>query len=181
MKTYKMTKIALVTAIMCIISPFMIYIPVSVVPVSLSVFTVFIGVYVLDVKEGLIACTLYVLLGLAGLPVFSGFTGGPAKLLGPTGGYILGYFLIILIAAPFVRGSNDRRIHFLALIVGVAACYFLGTLWLAVSTGISFDKALMAGVLPFIPADLVKTAAILVVGPQLKRVSEGQYQRQGRE
>ncbi|MBR5338002.1 MAG: biotin transporter BioY [Lachnospiraceae bacterium] len=169
MQIRRMTSIALVTAVMCLISPFMIYIPVSPVPVSFSVFTVFIAVYVLDMRDGLIACGLYVLLGLVGLPVFSGFTGGAGKLLGPTGGYIIGYFLIILIASPLVHRTADLRLHGLALIAGVAACYALGTLWLAISTGLSFDKALLAGVIPFIPADLVKTAAILVAGPQLKR------------
>ena len=174
MKTKRMTSIALIAAVMCIISPFMIYIPISPVPVSFSVLTVFIAVYVLDVKDGLIACGLYVLLGTVGLPVFSGFTGGLAKLLGPTGGYIMGYFFIILIASPIVHKSPDRRLHALALTAGVAACYTLGTAWLAFSTGMTIDRALLAGVVPFIPADALKLTAILIAGPQLKQVVEHQ-------
>lgn len=83
MDTKRMTRIALVTAVMCIISPFTIYIPISVVPISLSILTIFLSVYVLKLGDALISCGLYVLLGAVGLPVFSGMTGGPAKLLGP--------------------------------------------------------------------------------------------------
>lgn len=167
-----MTSIALVTAIMCIISPFVIYIPISPVPISLSVLTVFLAVYVLETADALIACTLYILLGMAGLPVFSGFTGGIAKLLGPTGGYIIGYFLIIIIAAPLVHRTTDRRWHLPALVAGVAACYVLGTAWLAFQAHLSFTAALMAGVIPFIPADAVKIALILIAGPRLGEISK---------
>ena len=108
------------------------------------------------------------------MPVFSGFTGGLAKLLGPTGRYILGYLLIILIASPVIHHNPDRRLHVLALTAGVAACYLVGTLWLAFQTGMTFDKAMMAGVIPFIPGDAAKIVAILAVGPQLKRLSRYQ-------
>ncbi len=171
MDSKKMTRIALVTAIMCILSPFTIYIPISVVPVSLGVFTVFLSVYILGTKDALIACLLYVLLGLVGLPVFSGLSGGPMKLFGPTGGYILGYFFIILIAGPVISKEAARWKHAVSLVLGVTACYILGTAWLAFQTHLSFEAALMAGVIPFIPADVVKIILIMIVGPGLKRIA----------
>ena len=170
MDSKRMTRIALVTAIMCILSPFTIYIPISVVPVSLGVFTVFLSVYVLGTKDALIACGLYVLLGLVGLPVFSGLSGGPMKLFGPTGGYIFGYFLIILIAGPVIAKTTERWKQVLFLVLGVAACYILGTAWLAYQAHLTFEAALMAGVIPFIPADAVKIILIIIVGPRLKNL-----------
>ena len=84
----KITFTALMTAVMCILSP--LSIPIGPVPITLSVACVFLCVYTLGAKLGSVACGIYILLGLVGLPVFSGFAGGPAKLFGPTGGYIVG-------------------------------------------------------------------------------------------
>ena len=172
MDTKRMTHIALVTAVMCIISPFTIYIPVSVVPISLSILTIFLSVYVLKLGDALIACGLYVLLGAVGLPVFSGMAGGPAKLLGPTGGYIFGYFLLILISSPFVSRSKKSWQQAGGLALGTAACYALGTAWLAFQAHLSFEAALMAGVIPFIPADIIKIILIIIVGPKIKQMTQ---------
>ncbi len=171
MDSKRITRIALITAVMCILSPFTIYIPISVVPVSLGVFTVFLGIYVLGTKDALIACLLYVLLGLVGLPVFSGLSGGPMKLFGPTGGYILGYFFIILISGPVISKTAVRWKQATALVMGVIACYILGTAWLAFQAHLSFEAALMAGVIPFIPADAIKIILIIIIGPKLKTIS----------
>jgi biotin transport system substrate-specific component len=57
---------------------------------------------VLGMKKGTIAVLLYLLIGLAGVPVFSGFTAGPAKLFGPTGGYLIGFILMALISGYFI-------------------------------------------------------------------------------
>ena len=91
MRINRIVSIALMTAVICVISPFAIAIPVSPVPISLATFAIYLTVIILGWEDGTISVLVYVLLGFAGAPVFTGFTGGAGKVLGPTGGYIIGY------------------------------------------------------------------------------------------
>ncbi len=103
-----MTQTALAAALICILSPFTIMLPISPVPISLTIFAIYIAVYAVGMKWGLAATALYILIGLVGLPVFSGFSGGAGKLLGPTGGYIIGYLFVALISGFFIDRWVDE-------------------------------------------------------------------------
>ena len=165
-----MTFTAISTAITCILAPLSISIPISPVPVSLTIFAIFISVYVLGLRYGMVSFLLYAFIGLIGVPVFSKFTGGPGVLLGPTGGYIIGFVFVVFFSGVFIeRFENKRFMHALGMIIGVAICYIFGTSWLARQAGLGFKEALFAGVIPFIPADAVKMAVALFVGPRLRR------------
>ena len=97
MKNIKdMTITALMTALICVLGPFSL--PIGPVPIALTNFVIFITLYVIGMKRGLIAVALYLLIGLIGLPVFSGFGAGIGKLVGPTGGYLIGYLPMALMA-----------------------------------------------------------------------------------
>ena len=87
--TYAMVVTALMAAVTCILAP--LSVPIGPVPISLTNFAIYLSLYLLDWKKGTLSYLIYLLLGLVGLPVFSGFTGGLAKLAGPTGGYIIGW------------------------------------------------------------------------------------------
>ena len=166
--TKTMVIIALMTGVTCILGPLSLHIPVSPVPLSLTNLAVYFAVYVLGMKRGTVCYCLYLLIGLVGVPVFSGFTGGPAKLLGPTGGYLIGFIFMALCCGYFVDRSSLRALHILGMLLGTAVCYLFGTVWLARVTGMSFRAALGAGVIPFIPGDLAKIGIAAVVGPQLR-------------
>ena len=92
--TKTMTLIGLFTALLCIVAPMSIPIPISPVPLSLASLVVCFSAYLLGWKKGVICCLLYFLIGIAGVPVFSGFSAGFSKLAGPTGGYLIGYFFL---------------------------------------------------------------------------------------
>ena len=94
LSTSQMALIGVMTAVTCILGPFAIPIPISPVPISFTNLAVYLTVYVLGMKAGTISYLIYLLLGFAGLPVFSGFTGGVAKLAGPTGGYLVGFIFM---------------------------------------------------------------------------------------
>ena len=94
--TYAITVTALMTAVTCILAP--LSIPIGPVPISLTNLAIYISLYLLGWKRGTISYLIYLLIGLVGIPVFSGFTGGPAKLAGPTGGYIIGFIAMAIIA-----------------------------------------------------------------------------------
>lgn len=167
-----MVLIGLLTAITCIFAPISMPVPVSPVPVSLGTLIFYIGVFILPWKQALLSCLIYILLGVVGLPVFSGFSGGPAKLAGPTGGYILGYFFLIIIAGLFIDKASGRYRYILytvGLILGTLVTYFFGTVWLSMQMGLTFSQGLAAGVLPYLPGDALKIVIALIFGPQLHK------------
>ena len=106
MSTAQMTVTALMTAITCILAPMALPIPVSPVPISLTNLVIFFMAYILGTKLSVASYVLYLLLGTVGLPVFSGFSGGVGKLLGPTGGYLIGF---IFLAYRSLSGTSQRR------------------------------------------------------------------------
>ena len=88
--------------------------------------------YILGMKLSVASYVLYLLLGTVGLPVFSGFTGGVGKLLGPTGGYLIGFIFLAAIAGFFVEKFPAKiYMHVVGMIIGMAICYIFGTAWLA--------------------------------------------------
>ena len=89
--TKRMALIGVMTAVTCIMGPLSIPLPFSPVPISFTNLAIYLAAYVLGMKACTISYLIYMLLGMVGIPVFSGFTGGPAKLAGPTGGYIIGF------------------------------------------------------------------------------------------
>ena len=167
-----MVTTALMAAILCILCPFSL--PIGPVPISLGTFAVALVTYIAGWKLGSLSVLLYLLLGLVGLPVFSGFTGGAAKLLGPTGGYLIGYLPMAVLAGLIIdrfpgTGLKDRVISFLGLCLGTAVLYLLGTLWLAYQAHYTFLEALSLGVLPFIFFDLVKLLIVTLLAPMIRK------------
>lgn len=170
-KTKELTLTALMAAIICVLGPLSVPLPFSPVPISLTMIGIYLAVYAVGMVRGTAAFLIYLLLGLVGLPVFSGFTGGPAKLAGPTGGYLIGFIFTGLISGFFVdRWWKNRLISGVGMILGIAAAYLFGTIWLAYGAGMTFEQALALGVIPYVGFDLVKIVVLVIVGPELKKV-----------
>ena len=106
--TKQMTLIALMTALTCILGPLSIPLPFSPVPISFTNLVLYFSVFVLGTKFSTISYIVYLLIGLVGLPVFSGFSGGPAKVAGPTGGYLVGFVFLTVIAGFFVEHFKGK-------------------------------------------------------------------------
>lgn len=169
LSTTQLTLTALMTALLCVISPFSLPIPFSPVPISFSTFILYVAAYVLGPKFGSISCLLYLLLGFVGLPVFSGFSGGIGRLLGPTGGYLIGYIFLILIAGFMIEISEGKKlISVIGMVAGTAITYIFGTVWLSLQMNLTFVEGLAMGVLPYLLGDMVKIIAALIIGPILK-------------
>ena len=90
--TYQLTATALMAAVLCALASMSITI--GIVPISLATFVIYLDAYILGSRMATVSTFIYLLLGLVGLPVYSGFSSGPAKLFGPTGGYLFGYCLL---------------------------------------------------------------------------------------
>ena len=166
-KTYEITMTALMAAVTCILAP--LSIPIGPVPISFTNLAIYLSLYLLGWKRGTISYLIYLLLGLVGLPVFSGFTGGPAKLAGPTGGYIIGFIPMAIIAGIVIDKFTNRGIQILGMIVGTAICYAFGTAWFCFQSGYTVGAALAVCVIPFIPADLCKMVIAMIIGPMVRK------------
>lgn len=164
----QMAVIALMTAVTCVIAPFSL--PIGPVPISLGSFAIYLSVCVLGWKQATVSCVIYLLLGVVGVPVFTGWQAGPAKVFGPTGGYMLGYLLVTLAAGILMELFHHKLWgDIIALILGTVLLYGAGSLWLAYQAHMSFLEALWAGVIPFIPGDLMKMAVAILAGGQIRR------------
>ena len=162
-----LTGTALMTAALCVLGPMSL--PIGPVPISLTNLTIYFFLYILGTKQSAAAYLVYLLVGMAGLPVFSGYSGGLQKLAGPTGGYLIGFIPMILLAGPVVeRMWQNRVVCIAAMELSVWVAYLFGTAWLAVSLQRTFGEAMAMGVIPFILVDFLKIAAAAVVGPELK-------------
>ena len=165
--TYMLAMVAVMTAVTCVLAPMSIAI--GAVPITLTNLVVYFSLYLLGWKRGSLSVLVYILIGMVGLPVFSGFSGGIGKLAGPTGGYLAGFIFLILIAGFFMQiFPKKKTLTILGMVLGMAATYIFGTLWLAAQMELSFTAALSVGVLPYLLGDAVKIAAASIIGPILQ-------------
>lgn len=165
MKTRDIVLVALFAAVIVVLG----FLPpitlgISPVPITAQSMGVMLAGCIIGARRGAAAYLLILVMVAAGLPVLSGGRGGLNVLMGPTGGYIVGWiigaYVTGLIAERMVReGQPELRQYagfFLAsLIGGIAVVYAIGIPWLSVASGMPFGKAVMVN-LPFIPGDLIK-------------------------
>lgn len=167
--------IAMFSAILAVCS--WISIPVT-VPFTLQTFGVFFAVGVLGGKRGTLTVLTYILMGMIGVPVFAGFSGGIGCLLGSTGGYIIGFlFSAILMWLMEHLLGKKKWVLVLSMILGLLVCYLFGTIWFMVvyarSAGaIGVWTALTWCVIPYIIPDGIKIGLAFVLSMRLKRISK---------
>ncbi len=170
--TYQMAVTALMAAVMCVLGP--LTVPIGAVPISLANFVICLTAWLLGPKFGTLSVAVYLCIGLIGVPVFSGYGAGLAKIAGPTGGYLVGYLLLALIGGLFIEKSNGNPVvSGIGLVLGDAACYVLGTVWFMILTGADLVSALGWCVLPYLPGDAVKIALAAVLTMQLDKRLKG--------
>ena len=166
--TYQMAVTALMSAVMCVLGP--LTVPIGAVPISLANFVICLTAWLLGPKFGTLSVAVYLCIGLIGVPVFSGYGAGLAKLAGPTGGYLVGYLLLALIGGLFIEKSNGNPVvSGIGLVLGDAACYVLGTAWFVFQMQCELGYALSVCVYPFIALDLAKIVVSCVVGALLRK------------
>ena len=144
----------------------------SPIPFTLQALGVFCALTILGGKRGLLSIILYIFLGIIGLPVFAGFSGGLGHLMGATGGYILGFIFTAFIYCFATRFGSSSKIKAVGLISGLIACYVFGTLWYTILylkefSLQSFMSALLVCVVPFVIPDLIKIAVAILISNKL--------------
>jgi len=168
MKTTTMTRIALMAAVLCILAPISIPVPVSSVALTLATFVLYLMAYILNPRQVLTVVGIYLLLGAIGLPVFSGYMAGISRFAAPGGGYLIGYLFLAGISSWFVQKYSAVSMQVIGMFLGTLVMYTLGTLWMANTTGISFLSALPAGMLVFLPLDILKIILASYIGRKIR-------------
>ena len=168
-KTRDLSYMALMTALLVLCA--WLTIPLGPVTFTMQTFGVFAALGILGGRRGTAAVLVYLALGLVGLPVFSGFTGGPAGFMTPTGGYLLGFLAAALVYwALTAKGCSPAP----AMILGLAACYVLGTVWFFLLYGDLYGGSLWSiltlCVFPYILPDCLKIILALAVSRRVSRV-----------
>lgn len=172
MKIRNMVLCALFAAQMCICA--WISVPLGDVAFTLQTFSLYLTLGLLGGKKGSLVCLVYLLLGAVGLPVFSGFRGGLGVLLGTTGGYVAGFLAAALLYWAATHCFGDAfPVRFVVSLLGLLACYALGTAWfmtvyLQSGNPIGFGAVLMKCVVPYVLPDTVKLALAMLLTAKLK-------------
>ncbi|MHB1126812.1 MAG: biotin transporter BioY [Bacillota bacterium] len=146
----------------------------SPVPISAQTLAVMLAGSILSTRQAALSMITFLLLGIAGVPVFAGGTAGIGILLGPRGGYLIG-FLVGAVIISLLKGKNNSVIRTATanVIGGVIIIYLLGVPWLKLITGMGWDKAVLSGALPFIPGDIFKVVVATLISVSFRK----QFQR----
>ena len=160
---YQMAVCAIMAALMCVLGP--LSIPIGPIPVSLTNFVLYLSIMLIGMKFTLVSYIVYLLLGVFGLPVFSGYAGGVAKIAGPTGGYLLGFIFMILIGGLIFEKTKAKPILTgIGMFAGLIVAYAFGTAWFVYQMQVDLAYALTVCVWPFIPFDIIKIAVAVLIG-----------------
>ena len=166
--TRRLVFCALFTALIAVFSQ--LQIPIGPVPVSLATLGVMLCGLLLGWRYGAPAVGAYILLGAVGVPVFAGFQGGAGRLLGPTGGYIIGYLFYALLSGLNLPCLQERFWGRCVLLLGgTAVCYGLGTAWFMHMSGRALAESLSLCVIPFLPGDAAKIVLAAFLTPRLRK------------
>jgi biotin transport system substrate-specific component len=163
-----------------------ILLPFSPVPIVLQNFFAMLSGLILGPVLGGAALALYLLAGAIGAPIFAGNTGGIAHFAGPTGGFLIGYLLMPIVAGlifgkPHTEtessdGIKPKRVFnwrlLIAVIAGLLVTYLPGIPWLKFSRNMTWTKAFVGGFLPFIVGDAVKGVIAFLITPRLRRIAD---------
>ena len=177
MKTKSMILVALFAAITSVLALLpAIPLPFSPVPITFQVLGVFLAGAILGPRLGFLSQVIYLLLGSIGLPVFAVGNAGFSIILGPTGGYLIGFPIAAFICGLLISYGEQKKIdhklaYISALFAGILAIYIIGTIQLSIVLGMDLTKAFLVGSLPYIPLDAVKIVlAFAIAAPTRARL-----------
>ena len=168
-----LTRMALLTALLCASAYIAFPIPITLVNVTAQTFVLNLVALLLTKEQAGVTVALWILLGAIGVPVYSGGRGGFSELAGPTGGFIVG-FLIAAWLIAWLKGDNPSPRRALVLtFIGIPIIDLLGAAWYAVFAQIPLTTALLTAALPFLPGDIIKAVgAVLVYLPLRKALRQ---------
>lgn len=155
---------SLMAALIAVGAYIQIPLPLGPVPLVLQNLFVLLAGLLLGSRWGLASVGIYLLVGAIGLPVFAGGKGGLTHFLGPTGGYLVGFGACAFFTGRLAGGVHNHTVKDVsAVVLGSLAIYLCGVPWLKLVTSMSWEKAVLLGMVPFLPGDALKAAAAVLL------------------
>lgn len=140
------------------------------VPINLATMAVFLAAALLPLPYAVASQAVYLALGMLGAPVFSAFRGGFDVLVGPTGGYLVGYLLAVALTGGLLcLGKRTGARYVFAMVVGLLGCYALGTAWFMYLMQMDLMSALWMCVIPYLIGDGLKIAVATTLALRLQQ------------
>jgi len=159
---------ALFAAVLCAVAPFAINI--GPIPLTFATLVIYLAAGTLDWKLGALSVALYVTMGAVGVPVFSNFQGGLHRIVGATGGFIVGYIPCALAIGIIIKIFQYRILAYaLGMAIGTILLYTCGTAWFMLQSGNPLAASVAMCVTPFLPGDAIKIIFACVIAPQLRK------------
>lgn len=166
--TYQYVLAAIGAAIIAVLAQ--VTIPLPLVPITGQTLAIGLVVTILGMKSGVLAVLLYILIGAVGMPVFSGMSGGLGILVGPTGGYIVGFLPTAFIMGLYLEKFGITIPHaIVANVIGMVITLAFGTTWLKIVADLTWTAAFIGGVAPFIIVGLLKAVLAAWLGVTVRR------------
>ena len=142
-------------SILCVLSP--ISIPVGIVPITFASFVIYIIGALFKPIYAFLTVFIYIFIGVLGLPVFSYFQGGFHVLVGPTGGFIIGYLIAVLIISFIININKESKILYpISMLIGTLVVYIIGSIYYMLIMDVSLVASIIICIVPFIIGDIVK-------------------------
>lgn len=147
-------------------------VPIYPVPLTLQTLFTLLAAMTLGSAMGSLSQIIYVLLGIVGLPVFAGFKAGIGILFGPTGGFLFGFIISAYVIGRIIELKKEKNIFYylLAGLIGTIIIYIIGVTQLSFVTGMGVKRAVVVGMFPFLPGDILKIIAASFIASKLKLV-----------
>lgn len=145
-------------------------IPLPVIPITGQTLAIGLVVTILGLKYGTLSVLLYIALGAIGLPVFQSFTGGLGILVGPTGGYIVGFIFAALVMGAYLQTFSVTYKHaIIANLLGMIVTLLFGAVWLKMMNDLSWQAAFVGGVAPFLVVGVIKAVLAAWLGVTVRQ------------
>lgn len=160
--------IAIMTSVTAVMAQISIPMPIG-VPLTMQTFAVTLTAILLGARKGMTAMIVYILLGAAGVPVFSNFSGGVHHLLGPTGGFLFSFPIMAWMIGWGSEQKTKKWLGTIMLVLGTAANLFVGSLYYCFLMKTSLAASFTICVIPFLPLAVLKAFGAAVLGMKLRK------------
>lgn len=176
--TVQMVQMAMMTGVLCVVAPVTIPLPFTPVPITFATFILYLIATFLGAKKGTICVFLYLLLGMVGLPIFSGFSSGFIILASPTGGYAIGYLPCVFLIGWLLEHKKkkiSRMWYLFSFVCGTFCCYLFGTIWFMVimEGTYTLTQTLFICVVPYLFFDFIKIVIVTeLIVPIKQRIGQ---------
>ena len=169
MKTRRIARDGIMLAMLIICSQ--LSIPLPMVPLTMQTFAVGLVATILPVGETLLIISTYLIIGIAGIPVFANYTGGIAIINSPMGGYLIGFLVYGLLTSGYLKFAKFSSPHLIiANVIGASSQLLIGSLWLMYFNHLHLGSAFLIGFVAFIVPGIIKISLIWAVAKQLNAI-----------